>query len=113
MAEDIVWGAPQALAAALRDGICHHAVQVGARLSSEQEMAARPAVSRAEYPGGTFEVQSLPDGWASAPCWHTHDLDSPECARLYPSLADKRPGLIVVSGFLGAGKTTFLNNCIE
>ncbi len=58
--------------------------------------------------------ESLPAaGCADAPCWLAHDLDSPDCLRRFPAVGDKRPALVVVSGFLGAGKTTFLNNCIE
>lgn len=113
VAEDLVWGAPQALETVFRDGVCRQALQSGNMLSAEQELVSGHALSRAEYSGCSLEAQHLPDGWSKALCWYTHDLDSPECTRLYPSLADKRPGLIVVSGFLGAGKTTFLNNCIE
>ena len=113
VADDLVWGEAHALVAALYHEACHDSSEWDMSLSVEQELAKAAIVARAEYDAGSCAALDLPDGWASAPCWQTHDLDSPACARLYPSLADKRPGLIVVSGFLGAGKTTFLNNCIE
>ncbi len=55
----------------------------------------------------------LPEDRRNAPVWFAHDLEAPRCTALFPRLADRRPTLVVVGGFLGSGKTTFLNNCIE
>lgn len=56
---------------------------------------------------------SLPVPLDDALFWKTHDLGTLACEDAYAPAFDTRPGLIVLSGFLGAGKTTFLNQLLE
>ncbi|MFW5488045.1 MAG: CobW family GTP-binding protein [Desulfovibrio sp.] len=46
-------------------------------------------------------------------CWTAHDMQSLKASGTHTAAFDTRPGLVVLSGFLGAGKTTFLNQFIE
>lgn len=59
------------------------------------------------------QTGDMPHAIASALLWKIHDLPSlrteEECAFAF----DTRPRLIVLSGFLGSGKTTFLNQLLE
>lgn len=45
--------------------------------------------------------------------WQTHDLSLLERSGDYARVFDMRPQFIILSGFLGSGKTTFLNQLIE
>lgn len=93
IADTLAWGATEAMPSAwLRDAGCPPSL---------------------ELRGPSLVADMLPGECAHACYWYSHDLDSPECTAVQPTLNDKRPGLVVVSGFLGSGKTTFLNNCIE
>lgn len=68
-----------------------------------------------------FPAWNFVDGWTmhpatenpDAPYRVVHDLGALEQKGLHPEIFDSRPQLLVVSGFLGAGKTTFLNQLIE
>ena len=55
----------------------------------------------------------LPAPVGQALFWETHDLAAMEVKGNHNYAFDKRPSLIVLSGFLGAGKTTFLNQLLE
>ncbi|WP_319469785.1 GTP-binding protein [uncultured Pseudodesulfovibrio sp.] len=56
---------------------------------------------------------ALPDAIRDALFWETHDLAAIAQKGEHPHAFDKRPSLIILSGFLGAGKTTFLNQLLE
>ncbi|WP_462325266.1 CobW family GTP-binding protein [Desulfoplanes sp.] len=45
--------------------------------------------------------------------WQTHDLPALERSGEHDKIFDMRPQFIILSGFLGSGKTTFLNQLIE
>ncbi|NJB66477.1 G3E family GTPase [Desulfobaculum xiamenense] len=55
----------------------------------------------------------LPEDVHKALWWTTHDLAALERAGEHAAAFDMRPRLVVLSGFLGAGKTTFLNQLLE
>ncbi|ACS78422.1 CobW family GTP-binding protein [Maridesulfovibrio salexigens] len=57
--------------------------------------------------------KDLPTPLADALFWKTNDLAAVEVEGNHNYAFDKRPSLIVLSGFLGAGKTTFLNQLLE
>lgn len=66
------------------------------------------------------EVAAGPDSRADLPAplndalfWRTHDMPELSLDRTYAPAFDNRPSLIVLSGFLGSGKTTFLNQLLE
>lgn len=59
------------------------------------------------------QVGAMPQAIASALLWKTHDLTTLGSDAEYAYAFDTRPRLIVLSGFLGAGKTTFLNQLLE
>lgn len=59
------------------------------------------------------QAADMPEAIASALLWKTHDLAALAPDKDYAHAFDSRPGLIVLSGFLGAGKTTFLNQLLE
>lgn len=59
------------------------------------------------------QVDAMPQIIASALLWKTHDLTTLGSDAEYAYAFDTRPRLIVLSGFLGAGKTTFLNQLLE
>jgi G3E family GTPase len=54
----------------------------------------------------------LPPEEARAPCWQAHALESADIPAA-PETADHRPGLIVLTGFLGSGKTSLLLEMLE
>jgi len=55
---------------------------------------------------------NLPPEEAEAPCWQAHDLENSD-VRTAPETVDHRPGLIVLTGFLGSGKTSLLLEMLE
>ncbi len=55
----------------------------------------------------------MPESIAQAVLWKTHDLAAMGKEEEYAYAFDSRPKLIVLSGFLGSGKTTFLNQLLE
>ncbi|WP_421899424.1 GTP-binding protein [Maridesulfovibrio sp.] len=63
--------------------------------------------------GNTETRADLPAPVGEALFWETHDLAAMEVKGNHNYAFDKRPSLIVLSGFLGAGKTTFLNQLLE
>ena len=98
-----------------------------------QESFTAPLISETFGYGDiqAMEAAAEPDNETTLPgshTWHT-DLPMPPCASTLPWRAaaamiteldsgvpvvwDKRPQLIVLTGFLGAGKTTFINNFVE
>lgn len=58
-------------------------------------------------------TDGMPPEIASALFWKTHDLSLLGTNMEYAYAFDTRPRFIVLSGFLGAGKTTFLNQLLE
>jgi G3E family GTPase len=46
-------------------------------------------------------------------CWRTHAIENLLAEHAHSPAADRRPGLIVLCGYLGSGKTTLLNQIIE
>jgi len=70
-----------------------------------------PLLSSAK--AGAAHRAKLPAPLDDALFWKTHDLGGLSLDRTYAPAFDKRPGLIVLSGFLGSGKTTFLNQLLE
>ena len=56
---------------------------------------------------------SLPAPLDTALFWETHDLSLIARKGSHSYAFDTRPSMIVLSGFLGAGKTTFLNQILE
>ncbi len=46
-------------------------------------------------------------------CWTMHDLPAMQASGKHRAAFDERPRLVVLSGFLGSGKTTFLNQFME
>ncbi len=56
---------------------------------------------------------AMPQAIASALFWKTHDLTALGSDAEFAYAFNARPRLIVLSGFLGAGKTTFLNQLLE
>jgi G3E family GTPase len=54
-----------------------------------------------------------PEDIRTALWWRTHDLAALAAQGEHAAAFDMRPRLIVLSGFLGAGKTTFLNQLLE
>ena len=59
------------------------------------------------------EKGDLPAPIGNALFWETHNLAAMAQTGEHPFAFDSRPSLIVLSGFLGAGKTTFLNQLLE
>lgn len=85
-------------------------------LTADIDTGPKPGAEVLSYVACTdcnVQKENMPEEVAAAPCWVAHDLESEACGRMHPVLNDRRPALVVVSGFLGSGKTTFLNNCIE
>lgn len=56
---------------------------------------------------------SAPPAWRDRSWWHAHGITSSTRADTCVSGVDVRPPLIVLTGFLGAGKTSFLQHFIE
>jgi G3E family GTPase len=55
----------------------------------------------------------LPTDAVGDPCWRAHDLDVRTTDAPGPESLDQRPGLVILSGFLGAGKTSMLLEMLE
>lgn len=67
-------------------------------------------------PGGdntALAEADQPEDIRTALWWRTHDLAALATQGEHAAAFDMRPRLIVLSGFLGAGKTTFLNQLLE
>ncbi len=56
--------------------------------------------------------QPLPTEWQSAPWWQSHMICDFKSLDKQLLGIDDRPALIVLTGFLGSGKTTFLENFV-
>lgn len=69
--------------------------------------------ARCETAVGPASRGTLPPPLDDALFWKTHDLRALSLDQAYAPAFDSRPGLIVLSGFLGSGKTTFLNQLLE
>src|SRR5690606_33779776 len=54
--------------------------------------------------------QPYPVEWQSAPWWQSHMISDFKSLDKQLLGIDDRPALIVLTGFLGSGKTTFLEN---
>lgn len=54
----------------------------------------------------------LPPEEAEAPCWQAHALENSDI-HTPPETAAQRPGLVVLTGFLGSGKTSLLLEILE
>jgi G3E family GTPase len=80
-----------------------------------ETLAAMASLSLAQckVTAGPDSRAKLPAPLDNALFWKTHDLDALSLDRTYAPAFDSRPGLIVLSGFLGSGKTTFLNQLLE
>ncbi|WP_319542509.1 CobW family GTP-binding protein [uncultured Pseudodesulfovibrio sp.] len=63
--------------------------------------------------GDAQEKHHFPAPMDTALLWETHDLSALAKRGEHEYAFDSRPSLIVLSGFLGAGKTTFLNQLLE
>ena len=63
--------------------------------------------------GGAPEKTHFPAPLNTALLWETHNLSTIAKSGEHEYAFDSRPSLIVLSGFLGAGKTTFLNQLLE
>jgi len=57
--------------------------------------------------------EALPEETANAPCWHAHHLDAAPVPRDRPGGTEPRPALVILTGFLGAGKTSLLLEMVE
>ncbi|MFO7596393.1 MAG: GTP-binding protein, partial [Desulfocurvibacter africanus] len=77
------------------------------------ERLAFPIFPEHTTSGSERDRESLPDPLGNALFWETHDLDAIARKGEHHYAFDTRPSLIVLSGFLGAGKTTFLNQLLE
>ncbi|MHC1713393.1 MAG: GTP-binding protein [Solidesulfovibrio sp.] len=55
----------------------------------------------------------LPADASGDPCWRAHDLDATASVDSTAEAVDQRPGLVILSGFLGAGKTSMLLEMLE
>lgn len=77
------------------------------------ERLASPVLSTSTVSGDAPNRKSLPEPIRSALFWETHDLATIADKGEHEYAFDTRPSLIVLSGFLGAGKTTFLNQILE
>lgn len=90
-------------------------------LTDSLDWGKRGTVNRLTFPhssgltaSGTVENRKdLPRPIDKALFWETHDLAAIENKGDHDYAFDERPGLIMLSGFLGAGKTTFLNQILE
>ncbi|WFS63080.1 GTP-binding protein [Pseudodesulfovibrio thermohalotolerans] len=71
------------------------------------------SLARCDVTAGMENRHTLPAPLDDALFWKTHDLRELSRDEAYAPAFDSRPGLIVLSGFLGAGKTTFLNQLLE
>ncbi len=69
--------------------------------------------TQCQVAAGSEDKASLPSPLNDALFWKTDDLHTLSNNDAYAPAFDARPGLIVLSGFLGAGKTTFLNQLLE
>lgn len=69
--------------------------------------------ARCRTAAGPASRDTLPPPLDDALFWKTHDLRALSLDQAYAPAFDGRPGLIVLSGFLGSGKTTFLNQLLE
>ncbi len=105
----------------LADGAARQEDAAGERLRGEG-LAWGEAVSGREpalgLPGATDLTiwrpgNGLPGDAAADPCWLAHDPEAATLSRDDPASADRRPGLVVLSGFLGAGKTSLLLEMLE
>lgn len=74
---------------------------------------ASPILSKSTVSGSAANKENLPEPIRSALFWETHDLAAIADKGEHKYAFDTRPSLIVLSGFLGAGKTTFLNQILE
>lgn len=77
------------------------------------ERLASPVLSTSTVSGNASNRKTLPEPVRSALFWETHDLAAIADKGEHEYAFDTRPSLIVLSGFLGAGKTTFLNQILE
>lgn len=77
------------------------------------ERLASSVLSTSTVSGNALNRKNLPEPIRSALFWETHDLATIADKGEHEYAFDTRPSLIVLSGFLGAGKTTFLNQILE
>ncbi|WP_272701440.1 CobW family GTP-binding protein [Desulfovibrio sp. Fe33] len=77
------------------------------------ETLASLSLAQCDITAGIETRAGLPAPLDDALFWKTHDLRGLSLDETYAPAFDRRPGLIVLSGFLGAGKTTFLNQLLE
>jgi len=77
------------------------------------ESLAFSNLSQCTCSGSPDDRKALPDAIRNALFWETNDLAAIAQKGEHPHAFDKRPSLIILSGFLGAGKTTFLNQLLE
>jgi G3E family GTPase len=59
------------------------------------------------------DPQPKPSDTVADLCWRTHSIENLLAEHTHSPAADRRPGLIVLCGYLGSGKTTLLNQIIE
>ncbi|KAB1440269.1 CobW family GTP-binding protein [Pseudodesulfovibrio senegalensis] len=76
-------------------------------------LVSPPSSFAAHLSCGPEDTAHMPGDIAEAMLWKTHDLMALNNDDTYAYAFDDRPGLIVLSGFLGSGKTTFLNQLLE
>lgn len=74
---------------------------------------ASPLLTNCEVTADPESRTDLPAPLDDALFWKTHDLQALSQDQAFAPAFDSRPGLIVLSGFLGSGKTTFLNQLLE
>ena len=74
---------------------------------------AFPIIPQFSAYGGAPERSHFPAPLDTALLWETHNLSAIAKSGEHEYAFDSRPSLIVLSGFLGAGKTTFLNQLLE
>ncbi|NDV18461.1 GTP-binding protein [Pseudodesulfovibrio sp. JC047] len=72
-----------------------------------------PSIRHWTFQGGAADREQAPAPIDTALFWETHTLSALAEKETHDYAFDSRPSLIVLSGFLGAGKTTFLNQLLE
>ena len=79
----------------------------------DEEISARERLAANAQGCCWQEGEVLPESFQSEPWWEAHTIGNVKPGNRELSGVDNRPHLIVVSGFLGSGKTSFLQHFIE